>query len=266
MKSPGKPSWDSNVIIISEILWLLLFPYREEVKADILNWISERIPYILKRCSKKECCKQCRYVKPYTQNDTKISRTPWRNRHLEKCFFSEVWFLEVKPHLCVLVGMTKEDHKTAIKSKATQAQWWPYNDHRLPWSTMIEESFFFLLTCTRYMDRILIMESRDECLLDIWSVVISLHRACSIGPATLVLYVIYFIWSILGYQRQVSLITCFSNFPRVPFLGTVFGTVTGVFGAQNGSNVEKQHKIAVLTVYGPDVRFTELHIFFHLFW
>jgi len=52
--------------------------------------------YKLKRCSEKECCKQCRYVKfkgtmtkwpvqkPTHRTTQKTRRTPWPNRHLEK--------------------------------------------------------------------------------------------------------------------------------------------------------------------------------------
>ena len=54
--------------------------------------------YKLKRCSNKECCKQCRYVKfkgtmtkwpvqKLTHWTTQIRTTPWRNKHLEKLYF-----------------------------------------------------------------------------------------------------------------------------------------------------------------------------------
>jgi len=57
------------------------------------------LQYKLKRCSSKECCKQCRYVmfkgtmtkwpvqKTNTRNDTKTLTTSWRNRHLDKLYF-----------------------------------------------------------------------------------------------------------------------------------------------------------------------------------
>ena len=56
------------------------------------------LQFKLKSCARKECCKQCRYVKfkgtmtkwpvqKPTHSDTKKRRTPWRNRHLEKTIF-----------------------------------------------------------------------------------------------------------------------------------------------------------------------------------
>jgi len=71
--------------------------------------------YKLKICSNKECCKQCRYVKfkgtvtkwpvkNNTQNDTKTRTTSWRNRHLEKLYFSGIihWPLyNIKSHTYV---------------------------------------------------------------------------------------------------------------------------------------------------------------------
>ena len=62
------------------------------------NSILRYTQYKLKRCSKKKCCKQCRYdkfkgtitkwpVQKITHSDTKTRTTSWRNRHLEKTIF-----------------------------------------------------------------------------------------------------------------------------------------------------------------------------------
>jgi len=63
--------------------------------------------YKLKRCSKKECCKQCRYAKlkgtitkwpvqKLTHSDTKTRTTSWRNRHLEKNYIFVLSKLSIK--------------------------------------------------------------------------------------------------------------------------------------------------------------------------
>jgi len=65
--------------------------------------------YKLKRCSKKECCKQCRHVKfkgTMTERPVqklthiKTHRTPRRNRHLEK---NIACLISLHLHRCVLV-------------------------------------------------------------------------------------------------------------------------------------------------------------------
>ena len=80
--------------------------------------------YKLKRRSKKECCKQWRYVKfkgtmkkwPVQKpthrrtQKTRTCRTPWRNRHLEKncfCVFRLKLF-DVYLYICVLFCHVKQ--------------------------------------------------------------------------------------------------------------------------------------------------------------
>jgi len=57
---------------------------------------SNHVEYKLKRCSKKECCKQCRHLKfkdtmknwpAHKQTHRITHRTPKPNRHSEKAFF-----------------------------------------------------------------------------------------------------------------------------------------------------------------------------------
>jgi len=57
------------------------------------------LQYKMKRCSNKECGKQCRHDRTAgknTQNNTKTRRTPRRNRHSEKGFFVCFLFLDYK--------------------------------------------------------------------------------------------------------------------------------------------------------------------------
>jgi len=106
------------------VLQYVLFSYIRALSTHNLklstynnNWYENRntlFKYKLKRCSKKECCKQCRHAKfkgtmtKNTQNNTKTPRTPKRNRHSDKTRFCVIFgFLNYFLFICKFLNKPK---------------------------------------------------------------------------------------------------------------------------------------------------------------